>query len=262
MINDALLPHQPLAQVRALLSDGSSQPEWVAEETPVALVYNGISHAVMMATPADLEDFALGFSLSEGLLAHAGELLDIETEAAEEGISLQLRVTAACEARLKERRRTLAGRTGCGLCGIDSLRQVRLDLPSVKVPAAVDTGAIRKAMASLPAAQVLNARCGGVHAATWCAPDGGILLAREDVGRHNALDKLVGAVAGAGLDPQAGFVAVSSRASFEMVQKTLVLRASLLASVSAPTAMAIRVAQSHGLALVSFVRADRATRYA
>jgi FdhD protein len=255
-------PQQPLSQVPARRADGSRQPEWVAEETPVALVYNGVSHAVMMATPADLEDFALGFSLTEGLLANASELLDIEAEASAEGISLQLHVTAACEMRLKERRRTLAGRTGCGLCGVDSLRQVKLDLPRIESPVEPDLAAVCKAMAALPEAQPLNARCGGVHAAAWCSNEGGIVLVREDVGRHNALDKLVGAVAKAGLDPRAGFVAVSSRASFEMVQKTLALRAPLLASVSAPTAMAVRIAQEHRLALLSFVRGDRATRYA
>lgn len=254
---------QPLAQVQVVGAGAGDhgQREWVAEETPVALVYNGISHAVMMATPVDLEDFALGFSLTEALIAHPDEMLDVEADSTEEGISLQLRVTAACERRLKERRRAMAGRTGCGLCGVDSLREVRLSVSPVQA-VAVDTRAVCRAMAALPQAQVLNARCGGLHAAAWCSADGSLLLVREDVGRHNALDKLAGAMSKAGTDPREGFVAVSSRASFEMVQKTLAMRASLIASVSAPTAMAIRMARDHGLALVSFVRGERATRYA
>jgi FdhD protein len=248
---------EPLVQLPS-----SAGAEWVAEETPVALVYNGISQAVMMATPADLEDFALGLSLTEGFIADASELLDVEAEEAEEGISLQLQVTAACEARLKQRRRMLAGRTGCGLCGIDSLKQVRLVLPRRVSAAEVDLAAVRRAMAALPQAQPLNARCGGLHAAAWCAADGRIVLVREDVGRHNALDKLAGAMACARVEAGKGFVAVSSRASFEMAQKAIAMRVPLLASVSAPTAMAVRTAQTHGLALVGYVRGERATRYA
>jgi FdhD protein len=255
---------EPLVQLPACAAEGEApRPEWVAEETPVALVYNGVSQAVMMATPADLEDFALGFSLTEGFITHAGELLDIEIEPAEQGISLQLSVTAACEARLKERRRTLAGRTGCGLCGVGSLQQVRRDLP--RLPAVehdVHLDAVRRAMAALPGLQPLNARCGSLHAAAWCEADGRIALVREDVGRHNALDKLAGAVARSRIDPAQGFVAVSSRASFEMAQKAVAMRSPLLASVSAPTAMAVRTAQAHGLVLVGFVRDGRATRYA
>jgi FdhD protein len=255
---------EPLVQLPACAAEGEApRPEWVAEETPVALVFNGVSQAVMMATPADLEDFALGFSLTEGFIIHAGELLDTEIEPAEQGISLQLRVTAACEARLKERRRTLAGRTGCGLCGVDSLQQVRRDLPRLPLlEGDVPLHAVRRAMAALPGLQPLNARCGSLHAAAWCEADGRVALVREDVGRHNALDKLAGAVARLRIDPAKGFVAVSSRASFEMAQKAVAMRSPLLASVSAPTAMAVRTAQAQGLVLVGFVRDGRATRYA
>jgi FdhD protein len=253
----------PLVQLPARAADGQLlKLDWVAEEVPVALVYNGVSQAVMMATPADLEDFALGFSLTEGFVEHAGELLDLEEEISPDGISLQLSVTAACEARLKARRRTLAGRTGCGLCGVDSLQQVRRELPRRAAPPAVDLDAVRRAMAALRDAQPLNAQCGGLHAAAWCAADGRIVLVREDVGRHNALDKLAGAMARARVDAAAGFIAVSSRASFEMAQKAAAIGAPLLASVSAPTALAVRSAEAQGLALVSFVRGERATRYA
>lgn len=257
-------PHEPLVQLPARAAEGAAPAlEWVAEETPVALVYNGVSQAVMMATPADLEDFALGFSLTEGFIAHAGELLDIEAEPAQQGISLQLRVTAACEARLKERRRLLAGRTGCGLCGVDSLQQVQRDLPRLPPPEGeLKLDAVRRAMAALPGLQPLNARCGSLHAAAWCEADGRVALVREDVGRHNALDKLAGAVARSRIDAGKGFVVVSSRASFEMAQKAVAMRAPLLASVSAPTAMAVRTAQAQGLVLVGFVRGERATRYA
>jgi formate dehydrogenase accessory protein FdhD len=263
---------EPLAKAQATALDGTATSEQVAQETPVAIVVNGISHAVMMCTPHDLEDFALGFGLSEGLLKSPTELLDVEMEAAPEGISLQLRVTLACERRFKARRRTLAGRTGCGLCGIESLTEMRREIapvaPALLTPD-VDT-ALAQAMQALNAAQTLNAQCGGLHAAAVFNEAGHLLLAREDVGRHNALDKLVGALArhndGAAEDerirPEASFVAISSRASYEMVQKTASAGFGLLASVSAPTALAIATAQSCGLALYGFVREGRATRYA
>jgi FdhD protein len=234
--------------------------DWLAEEVPVALVFNGISHAVMMATPLDLEDFALGFALTEGLMDHAGELLDIEAQRDELGIELQLQVTAACMARLKERRRTLAGRTGCGLCGTDSLAQVQRVLP--QCPAIrVNTTAITRAQSKLQALQILQQHTGATHAAAWCNLDGDILAAREDVGRHNALDKLIGHLVRHHTDTTQGFALITSRASFEMVQKAAMAGIGLLAAVSAPTALAVQTAQGCGLALAGFVRGERLVAY-
>lgn len=276
-MNDALAPLHRLP-VHDLAQDGHREEE-VAQEVPVAVVVNGISHAVMLATPQDLEDFALGFALTEGLIGAPGELLDVQLEPGPEGVSLQLRVTAAREARLKERRRTLAGRTGCGLCGVESLHELQLDLGSPRpgvVTRVPQLPALQRAMQELAAAQVLNRRCGGLHAAAWCAADGAVRVAREDVGRHNAMDKVIGALqaqeqgrwrgappAGTGSSAGVeGFIAISSRASVELVHKATVAGAGLLASVSAPTALAVRLARQRGLALVSFVREGRATRYA
>ncbi len=276
----------PLAQATATTLEGQAREEEVAQETPIAIVVNGISHAVMMATPQDLEDFALGFGLSEGLLKSPAELLDVELEVAHDdgphvglghfGISLQMRVTLACEVRFKARRRTLAGRTGCGLCGIESLADMRRAIAPVAPPLLAPTAsaALSRAMRELAMAQILNAQCGGLHAAAVLDAQGRVLLAREDVGRHNALDKLIGAVAthnaraqanaddDGTIRPEACFVAVSSRASYETVQKTASAGFGLLASASAPTALAISTAQACGLALYGFVREGRATRYA
>lgn len=237
-----------------------ARADWVADEVPVALVFNGISHAVMLATPADLEDFALGFGLTEGLLADAGELRDTEVVSTAPGIELRLEVSPACFARLKERRRTLAGRTGCGLCGTDSLAQVRRPLPrapAVTLPA----GAPARAQRELRGHQALQRLTGAAHAAAWCARDGAVRLVREDIGRHNALDKLVGAMRRAGVDAADGFVCVTSRASFEMVQKAALAGAGALAAVSAPTALALEVARDAGLLLAGFVRGDDLVAY-
>jgi FdhD protein len=240
---------------------GAAADEEVAVEMPIALTVNGVSQAVMLATPADLEDFALGFALAEGWVGHAGELLDIEAQPHELGLELALRITAAREQRLKLRRRQLAGRTGCGLCGLESLADFAALQPApVQAPRLAD-GALARAMAELAEAQVLNARCGGLHGAAWCAADGRLLLAREDIGRHNALDKLVGARARLPV-AEAGFVAMSSRASHDLVHKAAMAGVGLLACVSAPSSLAIASAARLGLQLWAFVREGRATRYA
>jgi FdhD protein len=236
--------------------------DWVAEELPVALEYNGTSHAVMLATPLDLEDFALGFSLSESILASRQELYGVDAETSAAGITLKLDVASAAFARLKDRRRTLAGRTGCGLCGTESLSQVGRPLPLLTSATVVTRQAIARAMAESRALQTLQQATGAVHAAAWCDADGAVQLLREDVGRHNALDKLVGAMARAGIDPGAGFIAVTSRASFEMVQKTALAGVALLAAVSAPTGLAITTAAQARLTLVGFARDDDLVVYA
>jgi FdhD protein len=234
--------------------------DWLAEEVPVALVFNGVSHAVMLASPADLEDFALGFGLTEGLLYHPGELYGVEAVAVADGLELRLEVSSACAWRLRERRRTLAGRTGCGLCGTDSLAQVRQ--PLRPLPAlALDPAAVARAQRELRQRQAMQQLTGATHAAAWCGPDGEVRLAREDVGRHNALDKLVGAMLRQGVDAGQGFICITSRASFEMVQKCARAGVSALAAVSAPTALAVETAQACGLLLMGFVRGGDLVAY-
>lgn len=240
----------------------STQADWLAEEVPVALVVNGISHAVMLASPSDLDDFALGFGLTEGWLAHAGELYGLETHGVADGIELHLEVSSACAWRLKQRRRSLAGRTGCGLCGTESLAQVRQAVAPVPVPARrLAPMALARAQRGLRSVQARQQLTGATHAAAWCLPDGQVALAREDIGRHNALDKLVGAMSRAGLRGADGFICITSRASFEMVQKTAMAGVGVLAAVSAPTAMAVDCARACGIALAGFVRGDDFVAY-
>jgi FdhD protein len=236
----------------------------VAEEVPIALCFNGVSHAVMLATPCDLEDFALGFALTEGIVSSPAECLAFEDDPSTSGVTLHLQIAAAAEARLAHRRRSMAGRTGCGLCGTEQLDQVlRADLQPLPADGPrFGRDAISRAMGQFRARQALQQMTGAVHAAAWCDARGDIVLLREDVGRHNALDKLVGALARAGIEASTGFVAVTSRASFEMVQKTWAVGASLLAAVSAPTTLAVQTAQRAGVALIGFARDHDLTVYA
>jgi FdhD protein len=244
--------HLPVSGVRA--GAAFDVHDWVAEEVPVALEYNGISHAVMLATPLDLEDFALGFSLSEDILATADELYAVEEESSALGITLRLRVAGAAFARLKDRRRSMSGRTGCGLCGTESLAQVMRAQPPLPDGAVLHRQAISRAMAQFHDLQTLQRATGAVHAAAWCSAAGEVMYLREDVGRHNALDKLIGALARAGVDASTGFIAVTSRASFEMVQKAAAAGVPLLAAVSAPTSLAVQTATRARLTLVGFAR--------
>src|SRR5713226_2037059 len=234
----------------------------IAAEVPVALAYNGVSHVVMMATPSDLADFALGFSVSEGILADGTELLDLEIEEGETGIRVSMVITQKRFAGLKERRRNMTGRTGCGLCGVDDLTQVARPLPRVGTGVKVGIGAIHRALDALPAWQLANKETGAVHAAAWASPAGEIAFAREDVGRHNALDKLIGAMARGRIDPEAGFTVITSRCSFEMVQKAATIGIPILVAISAPTTMALRIAEQTGITLVALARSDSVTVYA
>ena len=248
--------------------------DWVATETAVALVYNGISHVVMMATPANLEDFALGFSLSEGILQSGKQLLDCEVTETEKGIELALTITAEPFAKLKEKRRNLVGRTGCGLCGAESLDQAITEPAMVTAELALSHEALQKASSALAAQQKLQQQTGAVHGAAYCNQQGEILLVREDVGRHNALDKLLGALAkkeqqheqdkeqNKEQNKEPGFVLITSRASYEMVAKTTSANIPLLAAVSAPTSLAIELAEKSGLTLVGFTRTGRHVVYA
>ena len=240
----------------------SEVDDWLTEEVPVAFEFNGISHAVMLATPADLEDFALGFGLSEGIFASAADLYGCDLNMSAQGITVRMEVSARSFAGLKSRRRTLAGRTGCGVCGTESLDQVLRPVPVVSASTPVHSSAIARAMRAMQAHQRLNRATGSVHAAAWCSADGALHMLREDVGRHNALDKLVGALARARIDASTGLIAVTSRASIEMVQKAAVAGAPLLAAVSAPTLLAVETARAAGMGLVGLVRGDDLVVYA
>ena len=231
--------------------------DWIARETPIALIFNGISHAVMMASPGDLYDFALGFGITEGLLASPAELYGVDVVEVQQGVEVHLEVSSACAWRLRERRRNLAGRTGCGLCGTDSLSQVRRVPDTMAHPVCLVPKALFRAETGLKNAQVLQKLTGATHAAAWCNLDGEVQLLREDVGRHNALDKLIGAMIRADVPVAEGFVAITSRASFEMVQKTAMIRAGALMAVSAPTTMAVQLAEACGVALAGLVRDGR-----
>lgn len=236
--------------------------EWVAQEVAVSFELDGSPHVVMLATPSDLEDFALGFLLTEGLIDSPGDLRGCEIRLREQGIVLALTLAQGLTDRRAGRRRNLTGRTGCGLCGTDDLDQV-VRLPVRPLPATrVTAAALARAMATLSAHQSLGEATGATHAAACCDPSGRIVLVREDVGRHNALDKLIGAMLRAGLDPASGFAAITSRASVEMVQKAAIAGIPILAAVSAPTQLAIQVARDANLLLAGFVRGEQATIYA
>lgn len=229
----------------------------IPEEVPVALVYDGSTHAVMMATPADLEDFAIGFSLTEGVIASRAEVRDLEIVQHEKGLEARVWLVPASGRTHAARRRRIAGPTACGLCGVESLDVAVPKPPRVGHTASATPADIHTALAALPPAQTLNLATRAVHAAAfWDGTAGAIAFVREDVGRHNALDKLVGAVAAAGLDPAKGFVVLTSRVSVEMVQKAAVLGAEIVVAVSAPTALALRVAEEAGITLVAIARPD------
>ncbi|MDB5805362.1 MAG: formate dehydrogenase family accessory protein FdhD [Betaproteobacteria bacterium] len=234
----------------------------VIEEVPVAFEFNGISHAVMLATPRDLEDFALGFALCEGILTTASELYDIEAVESREGVTLRLEISSASFNRLKGHRRSMAGRTGCGLCGTESLSLAIRPVALVEHGFTVDAAAVSAGLAHIRGAQRLQQATGAVHAAAWCDAQGNLELLREDVGRHNALDKLVGAITRAGVDTAAGFAAITSRASYEMVQKAAVAGVAVLAAISGPTGLAIDAAAAANLALIGFARENDMVIYA
>ncbi len=255
---DALLPHTAIRWEAGVERESAEQ---IAEEVPVVLIYNGLPHVVMMATPTDLEDFVLGFSLTEELIASPADLRSVDVVRYSQGIEVQAQVAESCEAVIGARTRRLSGRTGCGICGADSIGAVLKQLHPVPAGRTIPPEAVHRAMRELVTHQRLNAAAGAVHAAGWATAEGAVTMAREDVGRHNALDKLIGALRRAGTETSDGFVAVTSRASFEMVQKTTVLGAPLLASISGPTGLAVRVAEQAGLTLVGFVRGDRHTVY-
>jgi FdhD protein len=245
---------------RVLRGDASSAAAGrIAEEAPVALVYNNVVQAVMMATPADLEDFAWGFSLTEGIVADPDEIVAVAVRPVADGAEIHVTVEEEAAARAAARERKLVGRTGCGLCGVASLTEAIVRPRAVGRRLRVAHAGLTAALAALPDHQPLNRETHAVHAAAWAASDGRILLAREDVGRHNALDKLVGAMARGYVDPTSGFCVITSRCSYEMVQKAMMVGIELLVAVSAPTGLALRLAETAGMTIVAVARADAQT---
>ncbi|WP_246189932.1 formate dehydrogenase accessory sulfurtransferase FdhD [Pandoraea communis] len=257
----ALTPHATFAVRRFRRGTWQQASDELADEVPVALEFNGISHVVMLATPADIEDFALGFALSEGILNDRRECYGVDVTATPLGITAHLEVSSRAFAGLKERRRNLTGRTGCGLCGTESLDQVLRPLPAAGPALRVSHAALAAAYAGLAQHQPLNGVTGAVHGAAWCSPQGEVLCLREDVGRHNALDKLIGALARDGQAFDSGFLLMTSRASVEIVQKAAQVGIPMVAAVSAATALAVRTAQAAGVALVGFVRGEQCVIY-
>ena len=242
-------------------SADADRDDSIASEVPVALTYNRVSHVVMMATPEDLEDFGLGFSLTEGLIGSMDDLQGIRIIPREGGIELAMTITEEWFDRLSTQRRNMAGRTGCGLCGAENIEQA-LRYPSpVDKTIEVSNRALQKAVAALNTHQPLQAVTGATHGAAWCHLDGEIVQLREDVGRHNALDKLVGSLFRAGFNPSHGFVLVSSRASYEMIYKAAAAGMELIMAVSAPTTLAVEFAQRCGVTLVGFARPGRHNIY-
>jgi FdhD protein len=250
----------PLTSARRIAfrrSGMQSAERTVPEETPVALSYGGTTHAVMMATPADLEDFALGFSLTEGIVAAPDEIESLGIEQLGAGIDIQIRLKDRANRRFEARRRRLAGPVGCGLCGIESIEEAMRSVARVDAePLTLAPAEIAEAVRQLASRQPMHAATGAVHAAGFYRPGQGIVAVREDVGRHNALDKLAGALAKAGVGGARGAVVVTSRVSVEMVQKTAAIGASAIVAVSAPTALAIRTAEGAGMMLVALARGD------
>lgn len=226
------------------------------EEAPVAIVCNGTTQAVMMATPADIADFAHGFALTEGIVRSAEDVLEFEEVRQDTGIEARLWLPAERAEGLAERRRVMAGPVGCGLCGIDSLAQALRPLPPVASDLRLTVAQVQRAPEALRARQPLQDETRATHAAGFLVPDRGIVLVREDVGRHNALDKLIGALLRQGVDPAQGAVVMTSRISVELVQKCAVAGCPVLIAVSAPTAHAVRLADGAGITLAALVRGD------
>ncbi len=240
----------------------TSVMDTVAEETPVAFKYQGVAHVVMLASPRDLEDLAVGFTLTESIVGARSEIRSVEVSAVDGALEVNLSIAPERFSQLLKRQRNLSGRTGCGMCGAETLADaIRAPVPLVG-GLSLRGADVQSALAGLASGQVLNARTGSIHAAGWAVPGRGVVLVREDVGRHNALDKLIGALLRQGEDLEKGFVVMSSRASYELVQKVATVGITTLVAVSAPTGFAIRSAEEFGVTLVGFARTGRHVVYA
>jgi FdhD protein len=251
-----LTPVITLPRMRVARDAFSAGERVVPEETPIALTYNGSTHAVMMASPADLEDFALGFSLSEGIIQEPADLMSMEIVEHRLGCEIRMWLSDRCGETYQVRRRALAGPVGCGLCGVESLAEAVRPVRSVRSSLRLEPHAIVAAMAGLSGAQRLNQESRAVHAAAFWRSGEGVVAIREDVGRHNALDKLAGTLARRSQSSSEGVVLLTSRVSVEMVQKTARLGAPILVAISAPTALAVRVAEGCGITLLAVARED------
>jgi FdhD protein len=256
-INETQLTGVTQSQVYQRGQLTTAQQDWLAEEVPVALVYNGISHVVMMCTPKDLEAFALGFSLSEGIIESPRDIYSIEINQTCNGLEVQIELSSRRFAGLKERRRAMAGRTGCGVCGIEQLADIFRPLPALPFTQSFSLTHLDSALKQLREVQEVGQLTGCTHAAAWLSPQGELLGGCEDVGRHVALDKLLGVRAKEGW--QQGAVLTSSRASYEMVQKAAMCGVEILFVVSAATSLAVEIAQRSNLTLVGFSKPGRAT---
>ncbi len=228
----------------------------VASEVPLALEYNCISHAVMMISPFDIKDFAIGFSLTEGIVDGLENIIDLSIDKKDKGLVAALEISPDCFARLDKFNRTMAGRTGCGICGTDRLDHVIRPLGRVKSQLKVDAEVVYRSMQNLSERQVKNKETGALHAAAFVTADGEILSVREDIGRHNALDKLIGHMMQKKINPADGFALITSRCSFEMVHKCATFGIPLLAAVSATTGLAVTLAEEAGLTLIAFTRKE------
>jgi FdhD protein len=252
MVGPAKTVHRQIWRESGLTSGGRSIPE----ETAVALTYNGGTYAVMMTTPQDLEDFAIGFSLSEGVIGSSADIESLDIVRLDDGVELRMWLSKPNADRLQERRRHMAGPTGCGLCGIESIAEAMRPVAVVGSTRQFSAHQIMLAMQDLPVLQRLNIETRAVHAAAFWDRTGGIVALREDVGRHNALDKLSGALARAAIVASEGMILLTSRVSVEMVQKSAAIGAPVMVSVSAPTALAVRMADLAGITLAAIARAD------
>jgi FdhD protein len=257
LINETQLTGVTQAQVHQRGQLATAQPDWLAEEVPVALVYNGISHVVMMCTPKDLEAFALGFSLSEGIIESPRDIYSIEINQTCNGLEVQIELSSRRFTGLKARRRAMAGRTGCGVCGIEQLADIFRPLPALPFTQRFSLTHLDSALKQLREVQEVGQLTGCTHAAAWLSPQGELLGGCEDVGRHVALDKLLGVRAQQGW--QQGAVLTSSRASYEMVQKAAMCGVEILFVVSAATSLAVEIAERSNLTLVGFSKPGRAT---
>jgi len=256
MTDDVPPPVQRMARAAWASGEPSLGTRMLPEETAVALTYNRTTHAVMMATPADLEDFAVGFSLTEGVVERSSEIEELEVVAGNNGIELRMWIGDDRGAAFHDRRRHLAGPTGCGLCGMDSLAEAMRPARVVSSDVRLTADDVRRAIAALPSAQTINRQTRAVHGAAYWEPGAGLVALREDVGRHNAVDKLAGALARQSLTADNGLLLLTSRVSIEMVQKAAAIGVPVVVAVSVPTALAVRAAEASGITLIAVARDD------